>query len=408
MPEWSLVLANEWTKLVYRRRFWVTGILALLTVLLFAVVTYHDHHNEVSYNPVSSTEIAIANIKQNIASVEKEPTSSSRNQNLQMFKQELGQMQVQLHQLLHPATVNWRKSLSQNITSLNDQMTSLTSAVPTAQTRSEIGQIQTDIRLSQYRLHHGIRPSESNLTSAYEYLSNFDDIAAHIFLPLLIIILVSDLVSGEMTDGTIKLLLVRPVSRAKILFGKLGIGLIASVITTLIFFAAMWAVALIIVGPGGAMDPVMVGTHYTFEIMLLPGNTTPTTFAIPHLQHAFVVSQLRYFVQGVLYTALAMMGVATVGLFCSTLFKSAMASTAVGMGAVVIGFIVSNIAQRQSWVGWLFTTHLDLWQNWSGQLAQSTDQSLTLWTGFLVILVWAIATFAISLWRFIRQDVQNA
>lgn len=427
MRELSRVIANEWTKLLYRRRFWVTGILALLTVALFSVITYHDHKNETSYNPVQQTRLAISGVKQQIAQLEQSTrvpsktghsssgqsqpgqlSADQRRQQLQFLKQDLSQLRNQLHTLSQPSHVDWQAQQKATIAQLTATIKQLQSGVQSAATRNQIGQMQMQIKQTQYILDHHIQPRQNNVESAYQYITHFEDVAAHIFLPLLVVILVTDMISGEASDGTIKLLLVRPVSRTKILLGKWIVSLMGSVLMTVVFFAAIWLVAVAIAGPGGASDPVFTNVHYTFETELMPGTTQLETLAIPHLEHAVIVSQVTFFVTGIFYTALAMMVVATIGLFCSVLFRSAMASTAIAMGTVVIGFIVAMMAQRQSWVAWLFPTHLDLWQNWSGQLSVASYQNMTLTVGLIVLAVWTIVALVVSVWQFARRDVLNA
>jgi ABC-2 type transport system permease protein len=409
MSELMRVISNEWMKLLRRRRFWVTGILAVLTIALFSLVTYHDHRNQMRYgDPVQSIQNQITVTQSQVTELNKQPQSVDRDRQLADMQQNITQMKAQLTRQQQLQSANWQDSVKQEMASMNISLTQLQSGTQSADTRQQIGNTQMQLKQLQYNLDHNIKPHQQGPQSAYQSMGNFNDISTHIFLPLLVIILVADMVSGEGTDGTIKLLLVRPVSRTKIWLGKWIVSLFGSVIMTLVFFAAIWLAAIVIAGPSGGDQPLLTGVRYTFETLVMPGNTQPTTFSIPHLEHVVIVSQLNFFVTGVLYTALAMMAVATIGLFCSTLFKSAMASTAIAMGTVVIGFIVANMAQHQSWVGWLFPTHLDLWQNWSGELAMSTQQNLTLMVGLGVLTAWAVVTLLVSLWTFARRDVLNA
>jgi ABC-2 type transport system permease protein len=301
----------------------------------------------------------------------------------------------------------WRAGVQTSITQLQAQIDSLKAAPKSPQNQQTIGQMQMQLLQSRYSLAHNTNPNQGWTENAYQYINSFVNEAAQIFLPLLVVILVADMVSGEATDGTIKLLLVRPVSRVKILLGKWLVSLLGSILIAAAFFALMWLVAIAIAGPTGAGDPILVGVHYTFQTVLEPGAIQPSTFAIPHLNHAVVISQIRYFLIGGLFTLLALMAVATLALFCSTWFKSAMASTAVALGAVIIGFILTNIARHQTWVGWLFPTHLNLWQNWSGQLSLSTQQNLTLSFGLWVLALWTVVALFASLWRFARRDILN-
>jgi ABC-2 type transport system permease protein len=99
--------------------------------------------------------------------------------------------------------------------------------------------------------------------------------------------------------------------------------------------------------------------------------------------------------------------IATISLLCSTLFRSAMVSTAAAMGSIVVGFIVMQMARHETWVNWLFPTHLNLMENWSGMLSASLQQNVGLATGVMVLGVWGIAALIVSLIQFTKRDVLN-
>ncbi len=69
-----------------------------------------------------------------------------------------------------------------------------------------------------YYLENDVDPSAPN---AVTFTRGFMNNAVTLFIPLLVLSIGSDLISGERSSGTIKMLLTRPVRRWKILFAKL-------------------------------------------------------------------------------------------------------------------------------------------------------------------------------------------
>src|SRR5215831_1261771 len=66
----------------------------------------------------------------------------------------------------------------------------------------------------QYHLDRNLNPDE---ISGPLFARGFATAASYLLLPLLALVFASDIVSSEFTQGTIKLLLTRPVSRARVL-----------------------------------------------------------------------------------------------------------------------------------------------------------------------------------------------
>ncbi|WP_251868085.1 ABC transporter permease [Enterococcus malodoratus] len=88
---------------------------------------------------------------------------------------------------------------------------------------------ENKIRISKYRLDNDIQPTKSNPWKASLNLTGLLEM-----IIIVVIILAAEIVSREFTDGTIKLLLIRPHKRAKILFSKYFSILFFSVVALLL------------------------------------------------------------------------------------------------------------------------------------------------------------------------------
>jgi ABC-2 type transport system permease protein len=266
----------------------------------------------------------------------------------------------------------------------------------------------------QWQLQHDVRPLPAWQPSPYVQVMNYLSFAARLFLPLIVVIIVADMVAGESTDGTIKLLLVRPVPRWKILMGKWLTSLGASALATAFVIIALWLVGVAVLGNVGASQPVTVGVQYV-SLPASPLNqfgppgAGSGTVLVPHYAHAVIIPMWQYLVTGGALTIFAMLAVASVAFLCSTLFRSAMASTGVAMGMTVVGFVLTIMAIRVKWLVWLFfPVHLALFDNWKGVLSEQAQMNVSLGLGMLVLAVWGAAALFVSLWAFSRRDILNA
>ena len=105
---------------------------------------------------------------------------------------------------------DWRAQTQQQVTESERRLNSSW----ITDDRKKVMKLQVDQQ--KYYLEHDINPSE---TGAPTFTRIFMQFGSSLFLPLLVIVIAADIVSSEHTEGTIKLLLTRPVKRWKILLG---------------------------------------------------------------------------------------------------------------------------------------------------------------------------------------------
>lgn len=410
MLELFRVIANEWMKLLRRKRLWVAGILMLLTIGLFGIAEYHSHKDALNNTP----QMQLTNVQQMLTNMKAHPNSNDPgyNQQIQGLEQQIATLKTEIA-AEQPGNA-WKTSMEQVKSNLQKSM----DAVPASERSNSQAWNNAYSQLLQvnYQLQHNIRPLQPWQLSPYSEMMQYLSFAARLFLPLVVVILVADMIAGEATDGTIKLLLVRPVSRAKILLGKWITSLLVSALATAVIGAALWAVGVVILGNVGASEPMLVGGQVK-TISAAAANaanqgsggiaTAPVTF--PVYAHASVIPMWHYMLGGLGLTVFAMLVVATITFLCSTIFRSAMASTGVALGVTIIGFVVTEMAMHVRWiVDLFFPVHLALFDNWSGQLSMQAGMNASLALGVIVLAVWGIVTLAVALYTFARRDVLNA
>ncbi|WAH35762.1 ABC transporter permease subunit [Alicyclobacillus dauci] len=417
MRELWAVIANEWMKLLRRRRFYITGLLSLLILAIYGMSEYHSHQNYVKYSNFNhNQQMQISSIEQQITQV-KQSNDPHKSDMIANLRQQLSQIQETLKQNAELQGPNWRHAVQkeidtdkQNIASIEKQPT--TSDIAKMRNQSEIAGQHAEIAKLQYNLDHNVKPLPNGTSNPYSETINFFSIASMIFFPMVMVILVSDMIAGESTSGTIKLLLVRPVSRAKILLGKWIVSIASGALWTILLCAAIQAISMAVWGATGSAQPILTGVSYSFANVIDTSSATngamPQIIPIAHYDHAVILPEWTFFVYASLLMVLAMVVVATITFLFSTLFRSAMASTATAMGIVVIGFVITKMASHASWLRWVFATHLDLAQNWTGGLSLEIKQNITLDMGILVLCIWGVVSLCVSLFVFAKRDILNA
>lgn len=120
----------------------------------------------------------------------------------------------------------WRTEVTQSIEGYK-------AALASAGTDMEKAEWESRIREQQYHLDHDVPPNHKTLWGG---VLNASQMIA--LVTIFTVIIAGDIVAGEFTWGTIKLLLIRPASRTKILLSKYAATLLFSLLLLLILFAS--------------------------------------------------------------------------------------------------------------------------------------------------------------------------
>ena len=165
---------------------------------------------------------------------------------------------------------------------------------------------------------------------------------AYLLLPLYVSLVGGDLVAKEAEDGTLRMILARPVSRSRLLLLKWLAGSIFAFLLVLalglfgLFFASWWF-------PWGRMF-VFVPDAQIFSIF--DSTTGCQRYAAAHL---FMAAK-----------ACTVMGLAF--MFSCFNIKPA-AATILALSFVFVNFIMQQIPYFREFQHWFLTYHLNLWQN---------------------------------------------
>lgn len=329
------LVKNEVIKIVYKKRVFIIFGILLILVVLFAYGQYY-----------------------------------TANKNKEQLEKRIGISQ----------TYDWKMLTGQQII---NQKNRLESAYVTENEKASI-----NVRISQlqYAIDNNTNPIDIN---AARFSITFMEQAIYMFLPLLIIMLAADMVSGESTNGTIKLLLTRVVPRWKILLSKF-IALVMLELVVLAFtLLASIIVAGLFFGFGGWMEPVTVG----FKVI---GGKLDSSSVInlPQWQNIVLVYALAFFVSLV---------ISCISFMVSVLVKSTATSIGIMMSTLVGGTFLSFFLSDWDIIRYFFMVNLRLTDYLSGNV-QPID-GINMSFSIIVLVVWGIGALSVSFIRFTKQDI---
>jgi ABC-2 type transport system permease protein len=245
---------------------------------------------------------------------------------------------------------------------------------------------QFEISRLQYHLDRNMDPEA---VSGPLFTRGFANAASYLLLHLLSIVFAADVVSSEFSQGTIKLLLTRPVSRSRVLGSKLVALLLAIGLTVLLGGCVAYFFGGIAYGFRGWGAPILTGFRQTAGTFDASG-----VRAVPLWEDAIAVFGLAWF-------ATATVGV--IGFLASVLLRSTAASMGTMFAALILGTILPRLAPTWEFQKYLFPTNLPLPDYYSG--SPPPIGGMTLEFSVVTLAVWAGAAVAVAFAVFTRRDV---
>ena len=281
---------------------------------------------------------------------------------------------------IESGTDSWKPIVKQQISDLKNRLSS--------QNTLSYSKNNITIQIDQYQyyLDNNINPLTP---SAGKYAVTFMEQGIYMFLPLLIIILAGDSVSGEFSSKTIKILLTRAVPRWKVLLSKYLALLILFSIVILETLILSILISGFMFNSWGFSEPVATG----FKSI---GGKLDASNVIKLLewQYIVLVYSLGWFVSCV---------VGTISFMVSVLVRNTATSIGVMMATLIGGSFLQLFLADWPAVKYFFVTNLNLPQYLTGSYQPISGMSLVFST--LVLLVWAVGALVVSFLVFTKQDV---
>jgi ABC-2 type transport system permease protein len=200
-----------------------------------------------------------------------------------------------------------------------------------------------------------------------------------VHIPLLVVIVTGDLLSGEAHGGTLRLILSRPVSRSSLVTAKFLAAFIYTIILMVIFALFSLGLGLLLFGEG---DLIVI-----FDAI----NILPASDLFWRFMAAFA------------YGTLGMISIASLSLLLSSLSRNSLGPILSTMAIIILFTMISSFEFNifKPLKPFLITTYLDSWQ----MLFSFTPDMKNLLTDASVLLLHCIIFYLYTLLYFKRKDI---
>ncbi len=240
----------------------------------------------------------------------------------------------------------------------------------------------------KYHLEKNIDPES---VTGPLFSRGFAGVGSILLLPLLVAVVGADLVSSEFSEGTVTLLLTRPVARWKVLLSKVVTMFLFTTLTILSAAVLSWAISGVAFGWRGWGAPVVTGFRFSTA-----GFDASAARVLPLWQDILVAWGLAWF------SALA---VGAVTMLLSVVFRSTAAAMGTMMATLIGGTILSRVASDWEGAKWFFVSCLPLPEYYTG--VPTPFPGMTLAFCAMVLTAWASAATALAFVLFSRRDITS-
>jgi len=324
------LLQNEWMKLWHKKGTWVmVALLVVITAGMMGLTKWIDTQRTDSMNQVGNASVAVS----------------------------VGEQ------------TDWKASVEGELAGVRAQLED------TSLTKSERKELEGEEKVLDYRLANSIEPLDQFSREAM--VMDPSGISGTVLL--LAVIVAAGIVAAEFSQGTVKMLLTRPVKRWKILTSKFIAVNLFGVLLMLIGYIVLVALAFILFKSGDGQYLVWNGKE------VVEGSIWGKSFYMLLLSFGsvFVTSAFAF----------------TIG----SVFRSS--SLAIGLSLFIyfMGSTVTMLLSRYEVAKYILFTHMDLTQYETGyQMVEGISLPFSL----AVLAVYVIVFLVISYTTFVQRDVK--
>ncbi|MGQ8885518.1 ABC transporter permease [Bacillus paralicheniformis] len=267
---------------------------------------------------------------------------------------------------------DWKKELMQENKDMKEQLKGVNNpALEKSYERSTA--------INEYRIKHDL-PEDGD----YSALSFISDASGNIpLLGLFVITVAAGIVANEFNWGTVKLLVIRPISRFKILLAKYFTVLLFALALLFILFASAGITGLALFGAGDGSQVHLAYADGTVEEKSL----------LLHLAGSYLLNSI----------SLLMM--ATMAFMISAVFRNSSLAVGISIFLLAMGGTVTNLlATKFDWVKYILFANTDLTQYFDGSPLVS---DMTLGFSIVVLAVYFIVFHVLAFGAFTKRDIAS-
>lgn len=237
-------------------------------------------------------------------------------------------------------------------------------------------EFEKEIQLNNYRIENNIQPVENK--SLWGFMEGSDSLIS--LITLFAVIIGAGIVANEFSWGSIKLLLIRPVNRSKILLSKYLATLIFVLLLLVLLFVSSFLTGGILFGFDGTTQP-----HLSYQ----DGNV---------VESSMVLNILSIYSYGIIDLLL----IVSFAFMISTVFRNSSLSIGIAIFLMFTGSNIVLLLSGYDWVKYILFANMNLRQYVDGI---PVVEGMTMSFSILMLVIYFVVFNLISWIVFNKRDV---
>ncbi|MEG2917897.1 MAG: ABC transporter permease subunit [Clostridium sp.] len=381
-------------KLVKSRKY-IAFCMALMVIIGIKFYGIHvDAKNELPTIKLENNELLLIDYK---AKVKDESIPENKLNEYRARIKVIEEENIELKEEIEQPNYNWKEKLVRKNENLNNKIKSDELAFRYNDVKKSKGEILTN----EYLLSNNIEPQKAYKIEAFVDISKVIKFINILLLPMLIVIIACDTISGEMQNSTAKMFLTKPIKRGQVIISKFLALFLVCYITVVIIEIISFLIMGMLFDFGSAKYPMIVGTLYDIDRL-------KNISAIADSSYIITISE--YLVKTILYQGITILPIIAVTLFISV--KSISVSTSFILSGIitlvtsVITFI-TPIKFLKYIYPYFFITYSDGTQILEGVInSRLSTSNISLSLGIIVCTIWTVLFLILSYKRFNSIDIK--
>ncbi|WP_075980036.1 ABC transporter permease [Bacillus massilinigeriensis] len=272
-----------------------------------------------------------------------------------------------------PDNQNWKQELQTQINSSQKELETMGDKIP----ESQLVYFKRDIAIKEYQIENNISPYTDY--DVWEFVNDASNMIQ--FAGLFTIIVAAGIVASEFNWGTVKLLLIRPIARSRLLIAKYSTVLLFALMMLVILFAYSALLGFILFGSPEAAEPYL---------KYFDGKVTEQSM-IFHLMNYYGLQSIT------------MLMLSTMAFMISAVFRNS--SLAIGLSIFLMftgGQLTSLLASKFEWAKYILFANTDLMQYFEGM---PMVEGMTLTFSIIMLVIYFILFQFLAHYVFKKRDV---
>ncbi|MDP4088648.1 MAG: ABC transporter permease subunit [Bacillota bacterium] len=403
----------ETFKLFKRKKTLVVLIAFMLLTTLIGYGSYRDVQNYKRNNSpearITQMESIIESIKQeknNVPDNLKNDKDAADKYRAQMDEQiQSLQSEITTLKASQDSTIDWKETLRQRIKSNEDRMQEIKNSRD-GSSADEMSYLDSDTSLNKYLLEHDIKPVDTaGNFDAFSFITLLVSALGEVFLAIGIAVFAADMVSGEASPPTMKLLLTQPITRGKVIFSKFLSINIASVLCIVGVEIIGFLMIGLFFGFGNSGYPVAVGAQYKFDTtQMMQGGSYPLVVVAGS---RYIIPQWEYIIRLILMQSLYIVACTSVVFLISALVKNSMVSMGISVVSVIgTSILFLGYGVFRSLARFVYVIFGNVGNLITGQAALNMrSPGITLGSSIIMFIVWIIVSYITAHIVFTKKDI---